>query len=115
MKKIIRLTESDLVKLVKGIIKEQIKQKLYKDLQPRYVLIVVSKDGQKTMVTIISPSRLMDDPFIGRVSGKPQEKFYFGPAENQIKYESNIESFDYTVESVSIGSKVYPVDQEGNF
>lgn len=116
MKKIIRLTESDLFNIVKKVLNEQSKRKLHTDLSVGDILNVVDKQGGESEMKVLQLLPPSEGGFYGKLANGPKELFVFGPEENQIKHpDTEIGGYLYTISSVMIGGKPFPVDKGGNF
>lgn len=116
MKKVVRLTEQDLVRLVKRVIQEQIERTLRSDLKPTDILNVVDRKGKESQIVVVKTDFAYMNEFIGRTNTNQKQRFIYGPYGNQItKYESPMDEYDFTISSVNIDGREFPVDKEGNF
>lgn len=117
MKKIVRLTESDLKRLIKKVIKEQsvdIKRSLSSDMESGDILIVTDKTDKQNKIEVVQPVPVSGG-FIGNLNNK-KTKFLFGRGENQIKYiNTEPNDFDFTVNMIEIKGKQFPVKEDGSF
>jgi hypothetical protein len=115
MKKIIRLTESDLKTLVERVITEQrgVVKKIDISTETGDVFEVKSPDNKTFEITLtdVNPKRIK-----GLVGSDTKESiFVFGPYDNQItKVGSDFDSKNaLTVTSVKIRGKKYNVNKDG--
>jgi len=115
MKKVIKLTESDLVRLVNKVINEQPNGRNVSDtIENGDTLGVQSSDNKNFDIKITSVQPRYFKGYVGLI---PQETaFVFGPKDNQIrKINSGFDASEsLTILSITIGGKKYDVDLKGN-
>lgn len=83
-----------------------------KDLEPKDILKVTDKENQQKQITVLNT---LPSGFSGNLENQ-KTQFLFGPADNQLRLpNSEIGVADFTVNTIIINGKEYPVSQDGSF
>ena len=86
-----------------------------KDLEPNDILEVTDKENQQRQIIVLNILPPMYGGFNGEYK-KTKNQFKFGPADNQLQlFGSEPGNADFTVNSVIIDGKKFPVKQDGTF
>lgn len=91
------------------------KRNIEKDLERDDVLHLMDKNNSKDEAIVLQSPQPNQGLLVNHKGKKTQ--FVFGPANNQIRFAGKTEpgDFDFTIDSVEINGKSFPVSSDGSF
>jgi hypothetical protein len=91
------------------------KRNIEKDLERDDVLHLLDKNNSKDEAIVLQSPQPNQGLLVNHKGKKTQ--FVFGPANNQIRFAGKTEpgDFDFTIDSVEINGKSFPVSSDGSF